>query len=101
MGPPTFKQFQGQLPDTEELVRRIADKYHLGDHKLASFLRYRDSGRSMSLLSRGPLRSSDVPVPVTASLPAALSRVGELLDRSQKRILVVEDAGHCYPLFPA
>jgi hypothetical protein len=42
-----------------------------------------------------------VPVPVTDSLPAALSRVGELLDRSQKRILVVEDAGHCYPLFPA
>jgi nickel-dependent lactate racemase len=101
MGPPTFKQFQGQLPDTEDLVRQIADKYHLGDHKLASFLRYRDSGRSMLLLSRGPLRRSDVPVTVVDSLPDALSRAGGPVDQSRRQILVVEDAGHCYPLFPA
>ncbi len=99
MGPPTFRQFQGQLPELKDLTRQISEKYHLGDHKLASFLRYRDSGRSMLLLSRGPLRHFDVPV--ADSLSAALSHAGELVNPSQKRILVVEDAGHCYPLFPA
>lgn len=101
MGPPTFTQFQGRIPDLEDLTRQVAEEYHLGDHKLASFLLYRNSGRSMILLSRGPLCRSDVPVPVDDNLPAALSRAAGLVNQSPRRILVVEDAGHCYPLFPA
>jgi nickel-dependent lactate racemase len=101
MGPPTFTQFQNRLPALGKLTRQIAEEYHLGDHKLASFLRYRESGRSMILLSRGPLCRSDSPVTVVDNLPAALSHAGRLVDRLQKRILVVEDAGHCFPIFPA
>jgi nickel-dependent lactate racemase len=101
MGPPTFTQFQGRLPGLEDLSRQISEEYHLGDHKLASFLRYRDSGRSMLLLSHGPLHHSDVPVTVVDSISAALSRAGTVVDPSRRRVLVVEDAGHCYPLFSA
>jgi nickel-dependent lactate racemase len=101
MGPPTFGQFRGRLPGLDDLTRQITKRYHLGDHKLASFLRYRDSGRSMVLLSRGPLGVDDVPVPVADTVAAALSHAGRLTDRSQKKVLVVEDAGHCYPLLPA
>jgi nickel-dependent lactate racemase len=98
MGPPSFRQFLESPPSLGDLLPRTAVEYRLGDHKLVNFLRYRESGRGVMLVS-GELSLADgLPLQAFEDLEKALDAAGEGSGGDERRALVVEDAAHLYPL---
>ena len=99
MGPPSFRQFMEAPPSLAELTDRVRSDYRLGDHKLARFLRFVEGGRKVGLLSSrfppGPF-----PLKVFVDAGEALAFAGEGTGEGKRRLLVVEDAAHTFPLAP-
>jgi nickel-dependent lactate racemase len=97
-GPPSFRQFMESSPALDSLLEKATRDYALGDHKLVNFLRYLESGRSVSLVAEEDLPSPAVALRVfyelDGALEAALATGG-----GEKRVLFVEDAGHLFPVF--
>jgi nickel-dependent lactate racemase len=98
MGPPTFRQFGRPFPSLEELEAQLAGGYLLSDHKLISFLRYRESGRHVVLLDGGGLDGEDLPLPSAGTLPQALEAAAALSPGLPSNLLVVGDGGHLFPV---
>jgi hypothetical protein len=98
MGPPSFRQFLGSPPSLADLLSGASADYRLGDHKLVNFLRYRESGRKVMLVSGGLSLAGGLPLRAFEDLATALKAAGEGSGRKGLRALVVEDAAHLYPL---
>jgi nickel-dependent lactate racemase len=97
-GPPSFRQFMQEAPSLEELLA-VADRdYSLGDHKLVSFLRYLEEGRSVFLVTSPGLPAPAVGLGVFHGMDAALEAAEARLGGASRRALLVEDAAHLYPL---
>jgi nickel-dependent lactate racemase len=99
IGPPSFRQFMVQSPSLETLLAKVGRDYSLGDHKLVSFLRYREEGKSVFLVAGKGLSAPAAALPVFSDLKEA---VGAAVGRSRfkdRRLLLVEDAGHLFPVF--
>lgn len=97
-GPPSFRQFMEEAPALEELLAGADGDYSLGDHKLVSFLRYLEDGRSVFLVTCPGLPTPAVNLKVFHDMNAALEAAAERLGGTARRGLVVEDAAHLYPL---
>jgi nickel-dependent lactate racemase len=97
-GPPSFRQFMARAPSLEELLAGADRHYSLGDHKLVSFLRYLESGRSVFLVTCPGLPTPSAGLEVFHDMGAALEAAAERLGDAAGKALVVEDAAHLYPL---
>jgi len=98
MGPPSFRQFLGSPPPLGDLLSRAAGEYRLGDHKLVNFLRYRDGGRRVMLVSGELSLVVGLPLQAFEVLEKALEAAGEGSGGKGQQALIVEDAAHLYPL---
>ena len=87
-----------ESPGLEELLAGADRDYSLGDHKLVSFLRYLEGGRSVFLVTCPGFPTPAVSLKVFHDMNAALEAAAEHLGGAARRALVVEDAAHLYPL---
>jgi nickel-dependent lactate racemase len=98
MGPPSFHQFLQQPPPLKELSRRAEHDYLLGDHKIFNFQSYLETGRSLLVVSKGPLPRERIPIRIFDDLSGAVAAAEAILGRGPAEALVIEDAGHLFPL---
>lgn len=100
IGPPTFTQFLESGLTLRSIERRAREAYRLGDHKLVSFLRYLDGGRSASLASAALAGAAGLPLPVRAGLEAAIAEAAGKAPPGPRAALLVEDAATVFPTSP-
>jgi nickel-dependent lactate racemase len=98
VGPPTFLQFLEAPPGLEELRSRTGDTYRLGDHKIANYLSFCRSGRSVCLVSGGPLEQVRAGLPVDRDWRSFLTRAQGHFGTKDVSLLLVDDGAETYPV---
>jgi nickel-dependent lactate racemase len=98
VGPPTFVQFLHDPPALAELRARPAEAYRLGDHKLANFLSFRESGRNLALVSGAPFEDVRGDFRVHRSLADFLRASIASFSGTEVSVLIAENAAETYPV---
>lgn len=97
IGPAVFTQFLGSPANLAASERRAGADYRLGDHKLLNYLRFAATGRRIWLVSPALAGLSGLPLPVFGSVASAIDAAADLLDRSARRALLIEDGATLAP----
>lgn len=98
IGPPTFVQFLDDPPALGDLRARPAGTYRLGDHKLANFLAYCESGRRLALVSGASFEGVRVGFGTHRSLRDFLRSPTALRGDRKVSVIIAENAAETYPV---